>query len=371
MIITPAELERYLGPYLQRNLGIDPQSLKSITLDSLGDGFVILKADDKLIPGYLDEGYLLENLIQEDVLRKIFTIDNHRITAIWKGEGEFTIKRDPLDVTNIHAIMFADKEYHLKVYANMQKAAIELEITKILANQGLYPEVQGYAKFDDHVALILWDRVQDARNLDESTGKLYIDFYNNAISIVQLKNQLIDNFKAIITVLNQFWGILEKKLLEVQNINWLEKIDHDWKILSSSEYYLSEMDPIKQELISWIKTANFSPIHGDCWLRQFIKSDKIYLLDLEDIVLGPREYDMAGVINSILQQAEYFSVAYPTKDRISFRQMIKELIITFDLPVNLRLGMKLRALHELSYLLVHQKDLKWLIEFICNDILMN
>lgn len=393
--------ETYLGEKLSRNLGISPDDLDSIAIDNVSDKLVILEV--KLleeviqIPGFLNDGEndIIEQLLDEETFIELMDLakSNKRVDFFWHQEkfpDNFKIIKLPMDVTNTHAILRSGmKKYHLKIFVRINKTEKELAITQQLAKLDLYPLVRGYVKIDGKPIVIIWDQLENGRNYDDYLGSMYSGVIKGFSSMTQFEEASFYSYKTVVDTLRKFWETLNPAALDLQLTEdearelWIQKLKKDLETIELGRDNIDAILGLQDELTVWLKETNFFVIHGDCWLRQFIRSQEAtYLLDLEDVTLGPIGYDIGGLYNSILQQGKYFQDAYPERNDIS-KDMVKLCwniikeqkkfitVDTFDIDWEreIQLGMKLRAIHELAYLLNHQPELRWLIDFIITEII--
>ncbi|OLS16478.1 MAG: hypothetical protein HeimC3_54210 [Candidatus Heimdallarchaeota archaeon LC_3] len=311
--------------------------------------------------------------------------------------SDFDVSSDSIESTNFHFVLHykSGENIRFKKYTRFTIAQTrEAVLAQILSKNGLFPKfyavlemrwekiVKEFNQPYDFTPLgIFIENIPNSKNIEG----IFASFYLTALRY--------PNRRSIGTITT-----FQKELLIV--MNYLEKFEKFLNSISKEKKLITILGDADQGYKVWKKefeeklnririnidlpdinindlTNDFQIIHGDCWLRQFVKSDeKIILLDLEDICYGHILYDLASLVNSLEQQNDYFKIiiAKETDEvnwivdlKFSFMNFILEKIPSHLLK-NFVLLRIMRMIHELDYILQYQPNLTWLIDVLTKRI---
>ena len=291
-----------------------------------------------------------------------------------------------IDVTNLHYIVLTDNgKFRFKWYSRPEKGFREYQIHKLLSNLNLTPQPVLMLSYKNNAIFGLYKEISSIKNLDTVTGDLYKELLSGKITESEFYSQMKIYFAEIVKLILKIMRLDEKtdirKFFErYDKEKWKQMLYSNWKGLIEAKIYGDKLEAdltskYLAHLENYLENTTSNIVHGDMWLRQFgidQVSNNYYLFDLEEMSLGPRTYDIASVLNSILQQLEYFRLKKPSY--FSFTDNpADELVTTFlsNIPflndsyaTEIRYAQCIRMIYELNYLVNYQPNDLWLIEFL-------
>ncbi|HKZ42224.1 MAG TPA: phosphotransferase [Candidatus Hodarchaeales archaeon] len=303
----------------------------------------------------------------------------------------FRPRLEKIDTRNYHYIL--GKQLRFKRYTRFTVGqARELFLGRFLAEAGMFPKILGSVSldwrktffdyrpdFDISPLGIFVEELPEAENFDSITGLFYIDILKsetnrNIGSIDALKSIIIELFSFLEEFESFLQKIVDPDLLkyfgdrETGGKAWIREFKVKFERLREKGYSFAAFP-----------TIIFVPqlIHGDCWLRQFIRSgSRTFLLDLEDSGWGSVLFDFASLYNSLEEQNDYFRVIIAKTDyerefldkvNLGIREVLEEVLKNRDLK-EFKTCRILRLIHELDYLVRFQPYLKWQINIIAGRL---
>ncbi|MHA1984331.1 MAG: phosphotransferase [Candidatus Hodarchaeales archaeon] len=304
-----------------------------------------------------------------------------------------TVTTDSIESTNFHYILHfkTGEQIRFKKYTRYTIAQTrEAILARILSEKGFYPKFYSILGIKwEKLALeikqpyyysplgLFIENIQNPESIEEILSSLYLAALRNpnqrSIGTIKSYQRELQN---VIDFLEQFENTLKSISRNEDLYNILGQPETGFKLWKNS--FSKKLEKIENRLklpslnIDEI-TEDYQIIHGDCWLRQFVKSEgKVLLLDLEDIGYGHRLFDLASLVNSLEQQNDYFRVVIAKEnDEINWIQDLKFSFMNFILEkipqdmlrtfVILRI---MRMIHELEYILQYQPYLTWQIEIM-------
>ncbi len=414
-------------PFLERHFGILKEEIESISVNNLlniGDfpGLLVLW-QILLTDGSEKEVYCWYSSTTKELI--IESSDRVAVEFIWEnpedlntffhslsfcgdqGEVAFVYglqtsigtvlnsTRGLEETTNQHFVINTKGlDIRAKVFSNLNKGLTEAKLVAKIAYEGLHPQVIGTLDIIDvkgkpSGTLSLFTHNQNnLQNLDSLTGEVYSNFINKLITKEECLDFLHNYVDLTLATLNQFHYQLEKinNFTEKSILTLRSFTDYFLHLPKRKEIQSFGIDIEKsffQEIDNFVNHNNIQLIHGDIWWRQFVidKKKHVYILDLEDSEIGFLGYDIGSWLNSISQQAEYFSKDLDAEQCKIIKKIGKTIISslekklkTFDSykhisQTEIDLGRYLRSIHELNYLLTHQTSENWLVEFIKNEVI--
>jgi thiamine kinase-like enzyme len=291
-----------------------------------------------------------------------------------------------IDVTNIHFLVKTDTEtLRFKWYSRPEKGFREYQLHEILASLNFVPEPVLMLSYDNNAIFGLYKEISSIENLDNVTGNVYAELVAGKIKISEfnskIKVHLSEIAQLILQIMNldkkpnihNFFGKYDKEV-------WKQILYSNWEGIIESKIYnnLIEQNLTNNGLpllANFLEHTRSSVVHGDIWLRQFgfdKGSKQYYLFDFEEMSLGPRAFDIASILSSLLQQFEYFRLKKPnhefftdkSADRLVAWFLTNIPFITESFITEIKNAQCIRMIHELNYLIHYQPNERWLIQFL-------
>ncbi len=301
-----------------------------------------------------------------------------KLNVLFPDLNAVSISKLPIDATNLHYLIKTKtgQIYHMKEYTRTKKGFVEASVSKALDDAQIVPKLlfSFIIEINEemHCLASLFEEITPMDNLDAMTGALfdkvldngdidsilqpYLYYLRSAIATIRKFQESI-NVPGLKNKLRPFAISLrdefEAKLTRVKKYlqNWYQ---FHSPFISSLDKWEENFTAFEQQSSARLQEGQFL-IHGDIWWRQFVFSeDKVILLDIEDIMVGNPEYDLASLSSGIANQIAYFFVERNANSEIVSQlwdrsmQTIFEELPSFDFSFLI-----IRMIAELDYAISH------------------